>query len=58
MHYRARAIGGRLEIECLKKGGTRVACYLPDKTLQLQMRENGRLRPFPAKITNALEVLI
>jgi PAS domain S-box-containing protein len=35
MNYRARAIGARLKIECPKKsGGTRVACYLPDKTLQ------------------------
>jgi PAS domain S-box-containing protein len=33
MKYRARAIGGRLEIECPKKGGTRVACLLPDKAL-------------------------
>jgi PAS domain S-box-containing protein len=32
MNYRARSIGGRLEIECPKKGGTRVACYSPDKT--------------------------
>ena len=31
MKYRARAIGGRLEIESPKKGGTRVTCYLPDK---------------------------
>jgi len=33
MNHRAGAIGGRLEIECPKKGGTRVACYLPDKAL-------------------------
>ena len=30
MNYRARSIGGRLEIESPKHGGTRVACYLPD----------------------------
>jgi PAS domain S-box-containing protein len=29
MRYLARAIGGRLEIECPKKGGTRVVCYCP-----------------------------
>jgi PAS domain S-box-containing protein len=29
MNYRARSIGGRLEIESPKKGGTQVACYLP-----------------------------
>ena len=33
MNHRAGAIGGRLEIECPKKGGTQVACYLPDKAL-------------------------
>jgi signal transduction histidine kinase len=31
MKSRARAIGGRLEIESQKQGGTRVTCYLPDK---------------------------
>jgi len=50
MKYRARAIGGRLEIERPKKGGTRVACYLPNKALQSQKRENTRPRLFPAKI--------
>jgi signal transduction histidine kinase len=34
MKYRARSIGGRLEIESPKKGGTRVACYLPHSALQ------------------------
>jgi len=58
MNYRARAIGGHLEIERPKKSGTRVACYLPDKTLQSQKRENARPRPFPAKIARALAALI
>jgi PAS domain S-box-containing protein len=58
MNYRARAIGGRLEIECPKKGGTRVACYLPDKALHSQKRENAWPTPFPAKITKALTALI
>jgi PAS domain S-box-containing protein len=31
MNHRARSIGARLKIECPKKGGTRVTCYLPDK---------------------------
>lgn len=39
MKYRARAIGGRLEIERPKKGGTRVACYLPNKALQSQRKK-------------------
>src|SRR6266581_7232476 len=29
MKYRARLIGGRLEIDSPKRGGTRVSCYLP-----------------------------
>ncbi len=29
MNYRAESIGARLELESLKKRGTRVACYLP-----------------------------
>ena len=29
MQYRARSIGARLELDSLKKGGARVACYLP-----------------------------
>jgi PAS domain S-box-containing protein len=39
MNYRARSIGGRLEIESQKKGGTRVACYLPDRPLQSRKKE-------------------
>ncbi|HEX4638885.1 MAG TPA: PAS domain S-box protein [Chthoniobacterales bacterium] len=29
MKYRAESIGARLELESMKKGGTRMACYLP-----------------------------
>jgi len=57
MNYRARSIGGRLEIECRKKGGTRVACYLSDTALQSQKREKTATR-LPAKITKALTALI
>jgi two-component system, NarL family, sensor histidine kinase UhpB len=39
MKYRARSIGGRLEIESPKKGGTRVACYLPHGPLQHARRQ-------------------
>ncbi len=39
MKYRAHSIGGRLEIEYPKKGGTRVACYLPRSTLQSRKKE-------------------
>jgi PAS domain S-box-containing protein len=58
MNHRAGAIGGRLEIECPKKGGTRVACYLPDKTLQSQKREDARPTPFPARIMKTFAALI
>ncbi|MBO0694730.1 MAG: hypothetical protein J2P56_01375, partial [Verrucomicrobia bacterium] len=30
MMYRSQLIGGRLEIDSHKNGGTRVSCYLPD----------------------------
>jgi PAS domain S-box-containing protein len=58
MHYRARAIGGHLEIERPKKGGTRVVCYLSEKTLKSHKRENTRPSPFAAKITKALAAFI
>jgi PAS domain S-box-containing protein len=58
MKYRARSIGGRLEIESPKKGGTRVACYLPEGPLQSRKKENARPRRFPPKITKALATLI
>ncbi len=58
MKYRARAIGGRLEIESPKKGGTRIACYLPEKALKSQKEENARPRLIPAKVAKALAALI
>ena len=59
MNYRARSIGGRLEIESPKQGGTRVSCYLPDSTPTNHAREtNPGQRRFPAKITKALAALI
>jgi PAS domain S-box-containing protein len=39
MKHRARSIGGRLEIEFPKKGGTRVACYLPNRTVQSRKKK-------------------
>ena len=58
MNYRARAIGGRLKIECPKEGGTRVECHLPDKSRRSQKSENARPKLFPAKIIKALTTLI
>jgi len=53
MNYRARSIGGRLEIESPKQGGTRVACYLPDSAPQSQKKESARPRRLPAKTAKA-----
>lgn len=58
MDYRARVIGGRLEIESPKKGGMRVACYLPDKALKSPKHENAPTGPFPAKLARAFAALI
>ena len=58
MRYRAGVIGGRLEVESPKQGGTRVSCYLPDKALQSHKRENAGPGLFSAKITKVLAGLI
>jgi PAS domain S-box-containing protein len=54
MKYRAQLIGGRLEIDSPKQGGTCVSCYLPDETRQTRKKENVRSHRIPAKITKAL----
>jgi signal transduction histidine kinase len=56
MNYRARSIGGRLEIESPKQGGTRVACYLPDSVPQSQKKENARPGRVPVKSAQASAV--
>jgi PAS domain S-box-containing protein len=56
MNYRAQLIGGRLEIESPKRGGTCVSCYLPDGALRSRKSkpgENGQSRRFPAKSARA-----
>jgi signal transduction histidine kinase len=53
MNYRARSIGGRLEIESPKQGGTRVACYFPDSAPQSPKKENARLGRAPVKSAKA-----
>jgi PAS domain S-box-containing protein len=57
MNYRARALGGRLEIEHLKTGGTRVSCFLPNGAVQSQQRKSARARA-TATVTKALAELI
>jgi PAS domain S-box-containing protein len=39
MNYRARLMGGQLKVESPEKGGTRVACYLPDGTIESNKRK-------------------
>jgi PAS domain S-box-containing protein len=58
MNYRARLIGGRLEIDSPKGGGTRVCCYLPHGPLPSRKKANARPRRFSAKVTKALASLI
>lgn len=61
MKYRAQMIGGRLEIDSPKRGGTCVSCYLEDRASQPHQplkKDNHRKTRFPAKITKALATLI
>jgi signal transduction histidine kinase len=58
MKYRASAMGGRLEIDSPKRGGTRVTCYLPNSTVKSHKKDNARPTPLPAKIAKALAALI
>ena len=56
MNYRAQVMGGRLDIESPKRGGTRVSCYLPTKALQSH-KENAQ-PGLPGKIAKAFAALI
>jgi signal transduction histidine kinase len=52
MKYRAQMIGGRLEIDSPKRGGTCVSCYLADRASQPHQslkKDNHRKTRFPAK---------
>jgi nitrate/nitrite-specific signal transduction histidine kinase len=40
MNYRAGLMGGQLKVESPEKGGTRVACYVLDRTLKSNKRKN------------------
>src|SRR5437667_7002030 len=57
MNYRAQVMGGRLEIESPKRGGTRVSCYLPNKALQSRKKENAG-SGLPGTVANELAALI
>jgi PAS domain S-box-containing protein len=61
MNYRAQLVGGRLEIESPKRGGTCVSCYLPDGAVQTgksHKRERVQIRSLAAKITKSLAVFV
>jgi signal transduction histidine kinase len=61
MNYRARLMGGQLKVERPKKGGTRVACYLPNSAHQLPTssgEENNKPRRLWRKIAKAQVALI
>jgi PAS domain S-box-containing protein len=58
MNYRARLIGGQLKIESPDKGGTCVACYLPNGTVESHKRKKHRPYSLSAKLTKALTALI
>jgi PAS domain S-box-containing protein len=58
MNYRAQLMGGRLEIDCPKQGGTCVSCYLPNGTRTIRNKENARSGRLPAKITKVLATLM
>ncbi|MGB9475429.1 MAG: PAS domain S-box protein [Candidatus Udaeobacter sp.] len=58
MNYRARLMGGHLEVESPEKGGTRVACYLPNGTVESDKRKKRVPEHLSAKLTKSLTTLI
>jgi PAS domain S-box-containing protein len=58
MNYRARLMGGQLKVESPEKGGTRVACYLPNGTVESSKRKKRAPERLSAKLTKALNTLI
>jgi PAS domain S-box-containing protein len=61
MNYRTQLLGGRLEINSLKQGGTCVSCYVADKPRRgskLRKQENAVTRQFQAGIAKVLATLV
>jgi signal transduction histidine kinase len=58
MNYRACLMGGQLKVESPEKGGTRVACCLPDGTVKSNKGKKRAPEPLSAKLTKALTTLI
>jgi PAS domain S-box-containing protein len=57
MNYRAGLMGGQLKVETPEKGGTRVACYLPDGTIESNKRKK-RSSAFAGKTNQSVKNLI
>jgi PAS domain S-box-containing protein len=51
MNYRAQLMGGRLEFDSPKNGGTRVSCYLPRRVSPSRNAKNGEQ---PAELTETV----
>jgi PAS domain S-box-containing protein len=49
MKYRSELVGGHLEIDSPKSGGTRISCYLPDGPLQPR-KSDGKQNGEPLKL--------
>jgi PAS domain S-box-containing protein len=61
MHYRARLMGGRLEIDSSKRSGTWVSCYFPDHesgSRKSRGRKNGQIPQRLAKTLKAMAAVI
>jgi PAS domain S-box-containing protein len=61
MKYRAQLMGGRLEIESPKRGGTLVTCYLPDGAVQPSQshkKENAEPSRISSKIAKVLGMIV
>ncbi len=60
MHYRAQLVGGRLEIDSQKQGGTCVSCYLSDsmRPARTRKKEIPIARRFHGRVAKALAALI
>ncbi len=58
MNYRAQLLGGRLEVNSPKRGGTCVSCYLPHKNAVQSPNNKDGGPGLPAKIAKTLAALV
>jgi PAS domain S-box-containing protein len=57
MNYRAQLIGGRLQIDRLKRGGTCVSCYLPYHTHRSRKSRGTENGETPRTVAKAMKAL-